>query len=133
MGERCVLILIILACAWAFVYSVTHPSRRPGRLPRDIAFDVILGAGLLGFGTVAWKSWTSIITLDENAVSWKVGSQVRSLRWDEIDGLSCSGVDRAVRWGLVEKGSGICYRLPLMSRELFVALKERTRVLPPDL
>jgi hypothetical protein len=93
----------------------------------------VLAAGGIGwFGYLAWIKASAMVTLDETGVRWREGTELGSLPWDRIEGLKFRQRSKSVEWDLVEKGTGTCHTLPFMPRTLFVALKERSRTIPPQ-
>jgi hypothetical protein len=130
--ERWASVGLAICCPLVLWFCITHPSRRPGRIGIDIAVDVLLSVGVIWFGTVAWMKSRTLVILDESEVRWRAGSRVRGLRWDQIEGVSVRQEARTVEWGLIEKGTGTYCALPFMHRTLFLALKLRLPIIPPE-
>jgi hypothetical protein len=132
LGQRWLPVLLALGCIVAFWFGLTHPSRRVGGKWRDLSFSVVAAAGTFWFLYAAWIQWSTKVTLDAEGVGWNAGSQRGSLRWDQIDGIALGQRATSPEWSLIEKGTGIGHRLPLMPRALFLALRERLKPISPD-
>ncbi|HXX93718.1 MAG TPA: PH domain-containing protein [Planctomycetota bacterium] len=130
LGERVTPVLLALGCALLLGLSVTHPSRRTPRLLRDLLTHTVAALGILGFGYAAWWKGRARVALDERGVEWRTGASRQELPWDRIEGVLLRPRAKSVQWALVEKGTGTPFPLPFMPRALFLALKERSRVLP---
>ena len=95
-------------------------------------FDVLVSVLLAGCAYRAWRKWSTILILDEQGVRWRVAMTRRTLGWDRIEGVQAPAGTASAPWALVETGTGVRHVLPFMPRALFVAFKERTRILPPE-
>jgi hypothetical protein len=103
----------------------------PAGLPRRDAPALFLALLALGAGyciVASWKAWTARVDVDDAGVRWKYGANSGFKRWDEISSLSLHGVDIA----LVDRGSGMRFPLPMVSRELYEALKARLKPLSSE-
>ena len=103
----------------------------PEGLPRRDAPLLFLGLLAFGVGSClvgSWKAWTARVDVEDAGVRWKYGLNSGFKRWDQISSLALHGVDLA----LVDRASGRRCPLPILSRELYEALKDRLKPLSSE-
>ena len=132
--DRFVHLLILVICFGLVAACVFFFATRSGAPAKQFGQATLVTSFLLAVAVyLNWLSWSAVVQVREDGVSWKDGKNQATLAWENIAGFGWKSERKYLKVGLVEKSTKELRLLPFLSPALYGKLKERCGHLPAEI